>query len=207
MSPVANLASVPRHADRTRQKLIESAFGEIYRHGFRAASLARILAETGLSKGALYHHFPDKRALGLAVIEEAIRPRLSRMVFEPVSQAGRPLQAMIDLVEAKASRPDPAEVALGCPLNNLMQEMSPIDEAFRLRLNTLFSDWVDTVADGLARGQSSGEVRADVDARATALFFVSALEGCVGTSKNMQSITSYQGCLAQLRRFLETLRR
>lgn len=42
---------------------------------------------------------------------------------------------------------------LGCPLNNLMQEMSPVDETFRIRLNALFQDWVDVVAAALKRGQ------------------------------------------------------
>lgn len=48
------------------------------RHGFQAASLNNILAKTGLTKGALYHHFPDKDRLGYAVIEEVIRDSLDR---------------------------------------------------------------------------------------------------------------------------------
>jgi len=193
--------------DLTRQKLLEAAFAEIHRNGFQAASLAQILADTGLTKGALYHHFPDKKALGLAVIEEMIRPALAAMMFAPLADTRQPLAAMQALLANKADEDDPMVVTLGCPLNNLMQEMSPVDEGFRLQLNGVFEDWVEVVATALKRGKTAGEVRRDVDAEATAFFIVSALEGCIGMSKNTQSVTAYRNCLAQLGRFLDTLKR
>ncbi len=193
--------------DSTRQKLLQAAFTEIYRHGFQAASLTQILSDTALTKGALYHYFPDKKALGLAVIEEIIRPLIAEMMFNPIAETRQPLATMQQLLIAKAAEDDPLVVALGCPLNNLMQEMSPVDETFRLHLNNIFQDWVAVVQQALTRGKASGEVRKDVDATETAFFIVSALEGCVGMSKNTQSVAAFRGCLAQLGRFLDTLKR
>lgn len=193
-------------SDLTRQMLLEAAFAEIHRNGFQAASLAQILGETGLTKGALYYHFPDKKALGLAVVDEVVRPRLAAMMFAPLEETNRPLEAMQALLAAKAAEDEPAVVALGCPLNNLMQEMSPVDEDFRLRLNRVFEAWVAALAAALGRGLGAGHVRADVDPAATAFFIVSALEGCVGMSKNTQSVAAYRNCLGQLARFLDTLK-
>jgi AcrR family transcriptional regulator len=193
--------------DLTRQTLLEAAFAEIHRNGFQAASLTQILADTGLTKGALYHHFPDKKALGLAVVEEVIRPRLAEMMFEPLADTRQPLAAMQALLAAKAAEDDPMVVSLGCPLNNLMQEMSPVDEGFRQCLNDVFEAWVGVVAAALKRGKTAGEVRRDVESEATAFFIVSALEGCVGMSKNTQSVAAYRSCLTQLGRFLDTLRK
>lgn len=54
----------------TRGKLIAAArkaFGEV---GFAAASMDDFTAEAGLTRGALYHHFGDKRGLLEAVIKE-----------------------------------------------------------------------------------------------------------------------------------------
>jgi TetR/AcrR family transcriptional repressor of nem operon len=201
------MSTTTKTPDLTRQILLEAAFAEIYRKGFQAAALTQILTDSGLTKGALYHHFPDKKALGLAVIEEAIRPRLTAMMFAPLMQTRQPLAAMQVLLAAKAADTDPMVVALGCPLNNLMQEMSPVDESFRLHLNGLFQEWVAVVKAALARGKKSGEVRKDVDAGETAFFIVSALEGCIGMSKNTQSVGAYRGCLAQLGRYLDTLKR
>ena len=194
-------------SDLTRQTLLDAAFFEIHRNGFQAASLAQILADTGLTKGALYHHFPDKKALGLAVVEEVIQPALAALMFAPLAGTRQPLAAMQALLATKAAENDPQVVTLGCPLNNLMQEMSPVDESFRLQLNGVFQEWVGVVTAALQRGKASGEVRRDIDPEATAFFIVSALEGCIGMSKNTQSVTAYRSCLAQLGRFLDTLKR
>ncbi|HQT71243.1 MAG TPA: TetR/AcrR family transcriptional regulator [Thiobacillus sp.] len=194
-------------SDLTRQHLLEAAFAEIHQHGFQAASLTQILADTGLTKGALYHHFPDKKALGLAVIEEIIRPYLTAMAFEPLVETRQPISAIRALLALKAAESDLTMVALGCPLNNLMQEMSPVDETFRMHLNSLFQDWVSVVQEALTRGKEAGEVHMDVEPAETAFFIVSALEGCIGMSKNTQSVSAYRGCLLQLGRYLDTLKR
>lgn len=194
------------NASDTRQKLLQAAFTEIYRNGFQAASLTQILADTGLTKGALYHYFSDKKTLGLAVVDEMIRPYMTAMMFDPLAETRQPLATMQSLLAAKAAEDDPQIVALGCPLNNLMQEMSPVDERFRLLLNNIFQDWVAVVSEALTRGKKSGEVRKNVDAAQTAFFIVSALEGCVGMSKNTQSIVAFRGCLAQLSQYLDTLK-
>jgi AcrR family transcriptional regulator len=202
----AGMNASTRSPDQTRQALLQAAFSEIHQKGFQAASLSQILADTGLTKGALYHHFPDKHALGLAVVDEVVRPMLAAMMFEPLADTQTPLASLRALLRTKASDPDPWVVTLGCPLNNLMQEMSPVDEAFRLQLNALFRDWVEVVAAALKRGKRTGEVKRNVDADATAFFIVSALEGCIGMSKNTRSVDAYRGCLMQLSRYLDTLK-
>lgn len=202
----AVMSVATKSPDLTRQTLLEAAFCEIHRHGFQAASLSRILGDTGLTKGALYHHFPDKKALGLAVVEDVIRPFLRRLMLDPLAETDRPLAAFQALLAAKGKADSLDMVALGCPLNNLMQEMSPVDESFRVQLNAVFQDWVAAVATALRRGVASGEVRADVEPDETAFFLVSALEGCIGMSKNAQSVSAYRGCMSQLSRYLDTLK-
>src|SRR6202044_3625075 len=63
-----------RDPERTRERLLRAASREIYRSGFQSASLDRILVSAGVTKGALYHHFENKEALGYAVVEEVISP-------------------------------------------------------------------------------------------------------------------------------------
>lgn len=195
----------PKAPDQTRQKLLEAAYAEIHRNGFQAASLAQILAATNLTKGALYHHFPDKKALGLAVVEEVIQPKLYELMLVPLATTQHPLAILRAQLSAKLAEEDPQILVLGCPLNNLMQEMSPVDETFRLCLNGLFQTWVTALATALERGQASGEVAWELDPQETAFFIVSALEGCIGMSKNTQSLSAFRGCLRQLLRYLDTL--
>lgn len=195
-----------RHPDLTRQRILEAGFKEIHRHGFQAASIASILADTGLTKGALYHHFPSKKDLGLAVVDEIIGVRLHERNIAALQQAERPAQALIDLIGSKQWQ-DEDYIRLGCPLNNLMQEMSPVDEDFRIRLNRVLEMWQDAFEDALRRAQMMGEVRGEVNCHAAALFIVSAWEGCTGIAKNMQSVESYRACMSQLQSYVVGLLR
>lgn len=197
-------ANLVRQSDITRERILDAAFAEIHRYGFQAASIASILAKTDLTKGALYHHFPAKQDLGLAVIDEVVRGRLTEIIFDPLRRAADPIQALLDIVRYKRDHPEFVE--LGCPLNNLMQEMSPVDETFRRHLNAVMEEWQTAVAEALTRGQQQGQVRADIDAQATALFVVSAFEGCIGVAKSLQSIPVYQACLQQLYDYVSRLR-
>lgn len=194
-----------RQPDITRDRILDAAFQEIYRHGFQAASLNNILAKTGLTKGALYHHFPDKDRLGHAVIEEVVREGLEAMIIAPLREADEPLETLREIIRRKAEKATPESVKLGCPLNNLMQEMSALDAQFKKRLNGLLVAWQQSVHEALRRAQKEKRLRQDVDCRAAALFIVSAWEGCEGVSKNLQSVQEYRLCLKQLEGYIAGL--
>jgi len=190
--------------DSSREKILQSAFCEIHKHGFQSARIADILAQTGLTKGALYHHFPTKHDLGLAVVDEVILKRLDEGIFTPLRQSSQPLETLREIIRQTAQR-EPEHVSLGCPLNNLIQEMSPLDEAFKGQLGTILDAWRQAVEDALTRSQRQSAIRPDIDCRASALFIVSAWEGCVGTAKNLQSADILYLCLEQLRSFVSSL--
>src|SRR3954463_4371958 len=76
-----------RTPEATRDRLLGAAFQEIHRRGYQAASIDSILASTGLTKGALYHHFADKAALGPPVCDEVVRALPLRRWTTPVSES------------------------------------------------------------------------------------------------------------------------
>src|SRR5271163_1910531 len=88
-------ASRPRDPERTRERLLHAAAREIYRSGFQSASLGTILASAGVTKGALYHHFKNKEALGYAVVEEIISPDVRGTWVRPLQSVKDPIDALI----------------------------------------------------------------------------------------------------------------
>ncbi|MEN9502591.1 MAG: hypothetical protein RI964_1876 [Pseudomonadota bacterium] len=194
-----------KQPDITRQKLLEAAFHEVHLYGFQAASLGQILGRAQVTKGALYHHFADKKSLGLAIIDELVAPYIRENFIIPLQTTPHPLQTLLELIQRKSRMSTDEMVKLGCPLNNLLQEMSPVDEDFRARLNAVLEEWRVGIATALQRAQAAGEMRNDVDATHIALFVVAALEGCVGIAKNLQSLAALQQCRALLVQFLATL--
>ncbi|CAO3438847.1 Transcriptional regulator, AcrR family [Azospirillum endophyticum] len=56
--------------EETRAKLIRSARRAFSEKGYAAASMDELTAEAGLTRGALYHNFGDKRGLLQAVVDQ-----------------------------------------------------------------------------------------------------------------------------------------
>ena len=159
------------------RQLLKAAFEEIYRRGFQSTSLDTILAKAGVTKGALYHYFPDKASLGYAVVEEVVKGLLLERWGALAPSTGDPVTALQRVLRRRAANLTSREVELGCPLNNLAQEMSPLDEQFRRRVEATFETWIQSVADDLAGGQAEGTVRQDLDPRQVAAFMVASIEG------------------------------
>jgi len=196
-----------RDPDRTREVILQAAFEEIHRYGFQAASIDAILSRTGVTKGALYHHFPTKTHLGYAVVEEVIQQRILQRWGHVLEETENPLDHLIEKLQFEAKHRWPLEaLQVGCPLNNLANEMSPIDEGFRLRIEQVFHAWKAAIAVMIQQGQRSGQVRADINAVQVATFFVAAVEGTIGMAKNAQDSQLLQGNFKMLQTYLAALR-
>jgi len=190
-----------------RESLLDAAFDEMYLHGFRAAGIEVILAASGASKGSLYHHFGNKQGLGYAVIEERVKPLVRRRYLEPFDEAHDPTEGVRRMgrrMEEELLKTGMLE--RGCPLNNLVQEMSGVDDGFRRRLAAILEEWRDTIADGFRRGQAAGTVSDEVDPEEAGTFVVAALMGGVGFAKNARDVTPFDLCRRVLESYIETLR-
>ncbi len=195
-----------RNPDRTRAALLEAAFDEIYEQGFRAASLDNILRRTGVTKGALYHHFPNKTELGYAVVDEIIFPHASEHWAPLIDCEGNPVDALLQLIQAEVDGADEHRVACGCPFNNLVQEMAGIDEGFRERLHRMQAQWRAAISSALTKGQKNGQVRKDIDAEQAATMLVASYEGCVGLAKCGQSKELFGTCMSGVANYVQGLR-
>src|SRR6185312_10372263 len=197
-------AAVLRDAERTRGRLLRAAFREIYRAGYQSAGIDTILTEAGVTKGALYYHFGSKEALGHAVIEEIIALDLRVKWLRPLQKRKDPINTLIGIVQGESVEPE--AVRGGCPLNNLAQEMSPLDEGFRKRLAMLFHDWQKSIAAALRDGQTQGQVRRDVDPAEAAGFLIATLEGYVSLAKNAQDAKVMKAGIRNIVGWLRSLR-
>jgi TetR/AcrR family transcriptional regulator, transcriptional repressor for nem operon len=193
-----------RDPGQTRQTLLQAAFREFHRSGFQSTDLGTILAATGVTKGALYHHFDSKQALGYAIVEEIIAASTRNKWVLPLRSSADPIETLICIVQRTSVRSD--DVRNGCPLLNLAQEMSSLDEKFRKRLAKVFHEWQKSVASALLRGQNNGTVRRDVDAIQTASFFVATFEGYVLLARNARDLNQLKAGLRNIVRWLRSLR-
>lgn len=193
-----------RDPARTRDSLLQAAFEEMHRSGFRGSDLETILRKVGVTKGAMYHHFDNKEALGYAVVDEVIAAITEEKWLSPLRTVENPIDALIAIFKSGSLKPE--HIRLGCPLNNMAQEMSPLDEGFRKRTARVFSAWHDALAAALHRGQNRGTVRKDIDPDETASFLIAAYEGYISLAKCFQDASELRGGEKTLMRYLESLR-
>ncbi len=192
--------------EKTRQDLLEAAFEEIWQNGFRAASLDAILGRVGVTKGALYHHFRNKLELGYAAVDEVLRDQMLVKWFTPMVDSEDPIAVLLTPRDRITDDEIVQYCRFGCPLNNLAQEMSSIDEGFRIRLDKLYSEWRLAISDGLRRGQENGKVRRNINPDHAAVFYIAVIEGAIGMAKNAQNPDLLEPCLEGLKHYLEALR-
>lgn len=203
--PTQTDARVAR-GERTRQALIDAAFAEIHRNGYRAASLNDILAAASCTKGSLYHHFPDKHALGLAAISEKVDAFITQNWLTHLNASSDPLTTIREIIERHVSGEILDDPRLGCPVQNLSQEMSSIDEDFREFLDGIFERWIETIAQSLKRGIRAGNVRANIDTRGFAIIVVATHQGMISLIKTAQNPKVGEDSAPTFFALLETLR-
>lgn len=128
-----------RNPENTRMRILVAAFNDMHRNGFQGLRIDNVLKETGLKKGALYHHFASKQALGYAVLEELIQDYISEKSIKPIKQFDNPIEGIMAAFKTVGLEWSEEYFHLGCPLFNLSQEMTPIDEGFKTRIQDFFA--------------------------------------------------------------------
>lgn len=82
---------------RTQVKVLEAAADVIDRRGYASASIAEILEVAGVTKGAMYFHFPSKQHIARGVMQ-------AQTTFEDIPEDESPLQSIINLTHHLALR-------------------------------------------------------------------------------------------------------
>jgi TetR/AcrR family transcriptional regulator, transcriptional repressor for nem operon len=195
-----------RNPEGTRALLVANAFHEIHAHGYAGASLDRILARSGVTKGALYHHFKSKADLLHAVMDDAVRPMVVDRWLAPLRESDDPIRTLGEFTGAMMAEATPEELHRGCPLNNLTQELSGEDEAFRTHLESIADDWRAGIREAFERGQKAGNIREDVDTAAVASLVFATYQGLIGSVKTSHDQDAVAAGLSMFLELLEGLR-
>lgn len=195
-----------RNAEQTRTRILEAAREEIFQNGYQGMRIDSILQKTNLAKGALYHYFPNKLALGYAVVDEVLMGHFQSVWEELFVQSKDPLTTLQKMFLNKAESFQNAAAFNGCPLNNLNQEMAAIDAGFHQRLEKVFEGVHMTIVHSLTQGQVDGIVRKDIDPVKISMFIFSSYQGIMGAAKCMQAPELLSDLFGTLNDYIDTLR-
>jgi AcrR family transcriptional regulator len=147
-----------------RREILDGARRTFARWGFEGATVRRLEAETGLSRGAIFHHFRDKDSLFLAVAEDDALD-----MANTVAEHGL-VQVMREIRERDAGW-------LGTQLEVVRRMRT--DAAFRRRWTARTTRLAKAAAARLERQREAGAVRDDVPVETQVAFLMLVLDGLV----------------------------
>jgi len=182
-----------------RNKVLDVAEASFQARGYNASSMGELMAAAGVTGGALHHHFPTKKALALAVIEERVAGAVEETWIAPMLAAGSAREGVRTVFGAVAAELEQQGFVRGCPLNNLAHELSLADPDFRIALADIFSAWRQAIADKVRADQQAGREQ-DTDPQRFAALTVAAYSGAMSMAKTAQDAGALRDCLEELQR-------
>ncbi|KAA5532544.1 TetR/AcrR family transcriptional regulator [Taibaiella lutea] len=194
-----------KKAETTRLTILQKAFELIYVKGYQTTSIDDILATTRVTKGAFYYHFKNKDEMGMAIINELMKPALTSSFIAPL-QNENPLDAIYNLMHHLLMENSFLKVEYGCPASNFTQEMTPWNIDFTKALNEITKQWLKTIATTIEKGKENGTVRKETDAKQVAMFVMSGYWGVRNFGKLLNGKKAYTSYLRELKHYLNSLK-
>lgn len=180
--------------ETTRATIIREGARLIHRKGYNATGLSDILTAARVPKGSFYFYFKNKEDFGLAVIDHYAEA-IAAMGSSYLGDINRPpMQRLAAFMDGFTDVFAKMEFTCGCPIGNLMQEMSDLNEAFRERVGRVYALMVEAIAQCLAEAKEQGDIPEDLDAAQTAQFILNSWEGAIMHMKLVKDDTPLTLC-------------
>ena len=170
-------------SELTKQIILDESFKLFYENGFKTTSVDKIMKATKLTKGAFYHHYKNKKELGLAVISLKVQKRVYKGMIDPLFQSGNAIQILETTFLERLKSFPVYEKQHGCPMNNFINEVGDLEVAYQLVLRRIIDDWKKALTQLIERGQYENTIKKNISSNAIAVYLISAFEGIRGIRK------------------------
>jgi TetR/AcrR family transcriptional regulator, transcriptional repressor for nem operon len=189
----------------TRAKIVEAAMELFWLKGYGSTSIADILSRSQVNSGSLYHFFPGKQDVLIAVLE-SYRDNIHEMLLKPAwAGVDDPIERIFALLKLYRTLIVDTECEYGCPIGSLALELHEPDRAVRERLAENFAGWVRAIRACL--DEAGPRLPADTDRQALAEFVLTVMEGAVMQSRTHRDVAYFDRAIAQLRAHFDALMR
>ncbi len=192
-------------AQLTRQKIVSHTAVLFNQKGFAGTSMEDITAATGLSKGGLYGHFPNKEAIAVAAFEHAVQQiRLKASAYTRPHE--HPADKLLGVIEFYRQHILSPPIAGGCPILNTATESDDTHQALRACAINALAAWQARITQLLTAGQEQGLIKPEIQAVDFAICFIALLEGGIMFAQLHKSSYHFEAVAAQLSQMAESLR-
>lgn len=194
-----------RDPEKTRAHILNAAFMEIYRHGYNGVGVRELAKKANVTIGAFFHYFPTKSHVAYAIIDEIIHAGIMDRWIKPLAAYKNPLHGILKCFKNTFDNWPDELVALGCPLNNLTQELSGTDESIKVRAKAVLTEWIAKTKEHLKRAQDDGYLDKKVDIQELAEFIVTFQEGTFAMGKALNDRKIFDSMYRNFKRHLDAV--
>lgn len=194
-----------KKSEATRLNILQKAFELIYTKGYQTTSIDEIIATTQVTKGAFFYHFKTKDEMGLAIINELMKPKMTNAFIEPFQNNENPLDTIYNLIYNLLMENEDLKVEYGCPASNFTQEMTPWNLDFTKALNDLSLQWETSMIEAIEKGKENGYIAAGINAKEIAVFVISGYWGVRNLGKLENSKAVYLIYLKGLKSYFKSI--
>ncbi|MBC8065450.1 MAG: TetR/AcrR family transcriptional regulator, partial [Chlorobia bacterium] len=187
---------------KTRDRIIEAARDLFLNQGYNSTGLAQITQHAGVKSGSLYYFFPTKEDLLIAVLDfyrANIYEGLLKYTYERISD---PLERVFGVLDGYRQMLLMTNFEMGCPIGNLVLEVTNSHPSVRPLMNTNFDQWVDAIDECF---KASSRIPETVDTRDLAVFTLTTMEGAVMLARSYRDIRPFDQAIVQYRDYVERL--
>lgn len=187
----------------TRDRLVFAALRLFAEKGYGSTSVADVRQAADVHSGSLYHFFPGKQDLLLAVLQaycEGIGPMLLQPAWQGVDD---PIEKIFALLARYRRSLTMTECQYGCPIGSLALELHEPDPPVRKLLAKNFEGWVLAIKRCL--DDAGDRLPESLDRRELAEFILTTMEGAVMQARTYRDIKRYDNSVRQLRAYMDAL--
>jgi TetR/AcrR family transcriptional regulator, transcriptional repressor for nem operon len=186
-----------------RTRIVMAAMELFWTKGYNSTSIADILSRTQLNAGSLYHVFPGKQDVLIAVLE-AYRDGLYENLVDPAWEGvDDPVERIFALLARYRWLILETDCTYGCPIGSLALELHEADPVVRDLLAVNFTGWVGAILRCL--DDAGDRLPADLDRQALAEFVLTTMEGGVMQSRTHREVGYFDRGVSALRDHFDML--
>lgn len=188
-----------------RLRLIEAAHQLVRRQGYAATTVDEICAAAGVSKGAFFHHFQSKEALGVAAADHWTTRAAPLFESAPASAHPDPLARVLAHIDRRLALIEGPPERFSCFVGTLAQESFATSDALREASGTSIATYCRTLAADLEAAIARHGIRDDVTALGLAWHIQAVLQGAFVIAKATADPALARDSVCHLRRYITLL--
>lgn len=188
-----------------RSKLLDAAMSMIRTKGYSATTVDELCAAAGVTKGAFFHHFKSKEALGVAAVEHWSETTGTVFAKAPYHDHPDPLQRVLGYVAFRKSLLTGSVADFTCLVGTMVQEAYDSAPAIREACDKSISSHAGTLEADIAAAMEERGMSPDWTATSLALHTQAVLQGAFILAKAKGGAETAAESVDHLTRYIELL--